>query len=77
MVEVVVPLPGEPVTAGLTRGDQPRVVEVGLGDQDRRPPRRRGEPVRRGGQFLQDVQDAVIFERMHRVEPQPVDVIVQ
>ena len=37
VVDVVVPLGVEPVAAGLARGDQPRVVEVGLGDQRQRP----------------------------------------
>ena len=38
----------EPVTASLARGDQPRVVEVGLGDQDSDRPdaRRRARPPR-------------------------------
>ena len=37
VVHVVVPLGLQAVAAGLARGDQPRVVEVGLGDQRQRP----------------------------------------
>ena len=36
VVEVVAPLGGQTVAAALSRGDQPRVVEVGLGDERHR-----------------------------------------
>ena len=78
VVEVVAPLRVEPVAAGLARRDQPRVVEVGLGDQRQRPaaggptaPRPRS-PAPRGG-----ARSRVVGERVHGVEPQPVDVVVR
>ena len=37
VVEVVAPLRGQPVAAAVAGGDQPRVVQVGLGDQRQRP----------------------------------------
>jgi len=33
VVDVVVPLGAQPVAATITRGDQPGIVEVALGDQ--------------------------------------------
>ena len=50
VVEVVAPLRGEPVAARLAGGDQPGVVEVGLGDEDQlavQPARRAPAPRRR------------------------------
>ena len=76
MVEVIVPLRRQPVAAVLARRDQPRVVEVGLGHQDERPARQGRERVHLDREFLKQVQGATVLERVHRVEPQPVDVVV-
>ena len=37
MVEVVAPLGGQTVTAAFPGGDQPRVVQIGFGDQRHGP----------------------------------------
>ena len=76
VVEVIVPLRVEPVAARLPGRDQPGVVEVGLGHQGERPSGRRGEGVHRDRQFLEDVQRAVVHQRVHRVEAEPVEVVV-
>ena len=33
VMNVVIPLRGEPVAAAIARGDQPRIIQVTLGDQ--------------------------------------------
>ena len=76
VVDVVAPLGVQPVAAGLARGDQPRVVEVGLGDQRQRPAQVRRQRLHLDRQLLQQVRGAVVVQRVHGVEPQPVDVEV-
>ena len=76
VVEVVAPLGGDAEPVRLARADHPRVVEVALGDQasaaGRGAPRAR-RPRRRAPRAG---DGAVVDERVHGVEPQPVDVEV-
>jgi hypothetical protein len=76
MVKVVAPLRGQAVTARLPGGDQAGVVGVGFGDQDQLAVQPGGEGVHLGREFLEKVQGAVVFQRVHRVQPQPVQVVV-
>ena len=55
VVHVVVPLRLQAVPAGLARGDQPRVVEVGLGDQRQRPAQVGGEALHLDRHLLEQV----------------------
>ena len=76
VVEVVAPLGVQSEAAGLARGDQARVVEVGLRDQRQRPAlvrRHRGHLDRH---LLEQVQLGLVVQRVHGVQPQPVDVVV-
>ena len=74
VVEVVAPLAGQPVAARLTGGDQPGIVGVGLGDQDQFAVQQRREGQDLAREFLQEVQRAVVFQRVHGVQPQAVQV---
>ena len=77
VVEVVAPLPVEPVPARLARRDELRVVEVGLRDQRQRPPlvgRQRGHLDRH---LLEQVHVGGVAEGVHGVDPQTVDVVVR
>ena len=76
VVEVVAPLRGQPVPARLPRGDQPGVVQVGLGDQHQVPVQQRGQRLHLRGELLKEMQRPVVLERVHRVQPQPVQVVV-
>lgn len=76
MVEVVVPLRVQPQAALRAGGDHTRVVQVGLGDQEQRPARLGGQRVDGGRQFLQEVARARVLQRVHRVQPQPVDPVL-
>ncbi len=76
VVEVVVPLRVQPEAALRARGHQTRVVQVGLGDQEQRPARLGGQRVDGGRQFLQEVARARVLQRVHRVQPQPVDPVL-
>ena len=76
VMEVIAPLGREAEPAGLPRADQPRVVEVRLGDEDQLPVQQRAEGLHLDGQLLEEVQRAVVLEGVHRVEPQPVQVVV-
>ena len=68
VVHVVGPLPGEPVAAGFTGADQPRVVEVGLGDQEQRPVDERGESVDLDDQLLEQMCRAGVDDLVDCVE---------
>ncbi len=76
MVDVVRPLRVQPVAPGLARGDQPRVVQVALGDQEQRPPDVCGKRRHLGGHLLQQVGRPVVLQGVHGIEAQPVDVVV-
>ncbi|MEY9485415.1 hypothetical protein RKD26_001209 [Streptomyces calvus] len=76
VVEVVVPLGVHAEAAVLARGDDPRVVQIRLGDQEQRPARVGGQVVHGPGQLLQEVAGARVHQRVHRVQPQPVDAVV-
>ena len=76
VVDVVGPLPVEPVAARLAAADQPRVVEVALGHQPQRLAQLRAERLDRDRQLLEQVGRALVDEGVHGVEPQPVDVVV-
>ena len=76
MVEVVIPLRVQAVPAGLRRGHEPGIVGVGLGDQHQIPVQPSRERPDLGGQLLQQVHSAAVLERVHRVEPQTVQMVV-
>jgi len=76
VVEVVAPLRGHPHPARADRLDHPRVVEVGLGDEAKRPAeflRERGS-LRR--QLLEEMRRAVVDQRVDGVQPQRVEMEV-
>ncbi len=76
VVEVVAPLGGEPLPAGLAGRGGARVVEVGLGDQEQRAVGRHRQPVDLGGEFLQEVHRPVVGQGVHGVQSQAVDPVV-
>ncbi len=76
VVEVVAPLGGQPVPARLPGRDQPRIVEVRLGDQRQRPAEERAQRAGLDGQLLQDVRRPGVDEGVHGVQPETVDVVV-
>ncbi len=76
VVDIVGPLRGQPAAVGLARSDQPRVVQVRLGDQAERPAQPGGQRVDRRGQLLQQRQRSVVHDGVHRVQPEPVHVEV-
>ena len=76
VVEVIAPLGGQPVPARLPGGDQPGIVGVGLGDQDQLAVQQRRQRLDLGRELLQDVERAAVFQGVHRVQPQAVQVIV-
>ena len=76
VVHVVRPLRGHAVAARSRRGDGGGVVEVGLGDEGQQSPEPDGQHSDLVGQLRQDVALRVVDERVHRVEPQGVDVEV-
>ncbi len=76
VVEVVVPLGVQPQAARLAGGDQARVVQVGLGDQEQRTAQPHRQPVHRRGELLQEVVRPGVAQRVHRVQPQPVQPVV-
>ena len=76
VVDVVVPLGVEAVAVGISRGDEPRIVEIGLGDQRERPRQMRGERVHLGRHLFEHVRGAVIHQRVYGIQPQPVRVVV-
>ncbi|CAM5681612.1 hypothetical protein STENM327S_05756 [Streptomyces tendae] len=75
-MEVVVPLRVHAQAALRARGDDPRVVQVGLGDQEERPVQIGREAVHGGRQLLQEVARARVGQGVHRVQAQPVDPVV-
>ncbi len=76
VVQIVGPLRLQAVSAAFARRDQLRVVEVGLGDQAERAADPGGERVHLDGQLLEHVHRATVRQRVHGVEPEPVDVEV-
>src|SRR5512133_4268209 len=75
VVEVVAPLCSEAVATALSRRDQPRVIQVGLGDQRRGPAKERAARQDIDVQLLEQVCGSGVAQRVHGVETQPVDVI--
>ncbi len=76
MVHVVTPLRVQAEPTGIAGGHQPRVVEVGFGDHEQRPPLLGGEPVHRDGDLLKEVDGPAVGKGMHSVQPQAVAVVV-
>jgi hypothetical protein len=76
VVEVVTPLRGEPVAARLAGGDQLGIVGVGLGDQHELAVQPGRQGLHLGRELFEDVQRPAVLDRVHRVQPQPVEVIV-
>ena len=73
MVEVVRPGCGEPVSAALRRLDQPRLVQVALGDHVDRAsalPRLALDGV---VQLTQEVHRRIVDDALHRVQAKPVE----
>ncbi len=75
-MEVVAPLRVDPEPAVLARGDHPRVVEVGLGDQRQRPVQLLRQRCDLRGHLLEQVHVGVIGESVYGVEAQAVEVEV-
>jgi len=76
MMEVIAPLGGQPVAAGFPRGDQPGIVGVGFGDQHQLAVQPGRQRLHLGREFFEKVQGPVIFQRVHRVQPEPVQVVI-
>ena len=76
MMPLVGPGGVEAVPAGVHGTDEPRVVEVALGGQEERPALVRGQRRHLGAELLEEVRCRVVGDRVHRVEAQPVAVVV-
>ena len=83
MMEIVAPLRIQPETSpargrenALAGGDQGGVVEVRLGDQRQGPAQIRAQRTGLLRHLLENVSVGCIDESVHRIEPQPVDVVV-
>ena len=74
VVEVVEPVPLEPVAAALGGADQARVVLVGLADHGARHASVRSEVVADAGDFFHDGEGEAVVVGLHRVQAQPVSV---
>ena len=75
-MEVIAPLPGQPVAVGVPRVEQARVVEVRFGDHGRRAAGLGGDFVRERAEVLQQVHGPLVLEGVHGVQPQAVHVVV-
>ncbi len=75
-MDVVVPLCVETQSAGGPCRDDPRVVEVALGDEREGASQMSRQPVDLDRQFLEQMCRRVVDQGMHGVEPQGVDVEV-
>ena len=67
-MDVVVPLGGQTETPGRSREEHPWIVEIALRDQRQRTPQFGRQRVRRGGQFLEEVDRTMVGERVDGVE---------
>ena len=76
VMEVVAPLRVQTVATGLAGRDQPRVVEVGLGDQGQRPTLVGRQRRHLDRHLLEQVCRRLVGQSVHGVQPQPVDVVV-
>ena len=76
VVPVVIPHRVEPIAAGGAVADDPRVVELRLGDDERgsAEPFAQRRDLRR--QLLEDVGWRLVDDRVHRIEAQAVQVVV-
>ena len=75
-MEVVAPLGVEAEPAELPGPDDPRVVQVALGDQDEVPAQVGLEHVDLGGQLLEEADRRRVDDGVHGVEPEAIDVVV-
>ena len=76
MVEVVGPLGVDPEPADLPGADDPRVVQVALGDQDQVTPEVGLQDVDLGGQLLQEGDGGGVDDGVDGVEPEAVEMVV-
>jgi hypothetical protein len=76
VVDVVEPLPVEPVAPDLGDAHEPRVGQLALGDDVRAAAEPLGLAVDRGRQLLEQVDRRGVDDRVHGVQPEPVDVEV-
>ena len=76
VVDVVAPLRVQPVAAGLARRDQPRVVEVRLGDEGQRAAQVRRQRRHVLRHLLEQVGRPGVAQGVDGVEAQGVDAVV-
>src|ERR1700688_2554418 len=76
VMEILVPLRIESVAAGLAGYDDPRLVEVTLGDQNQMAAERSCEDLDFGGELLEKMDRAGVEERVHGVDAQTVEMVV-
>ena len=75
-MEIVGPLRGEAEAVRLDGADDARIVEIALGDQRQPLSQLRRQVADRAREVLEERHRALVVDRMHRVEPQAVDVVM-
>ena len=76
MMKVIVPLCVQAVSAQFGWPDDPRVVECALRDHIHPPIQRGALLMDTFGKLFEEVQCGVIENRVNRVEPQRIEVII-
>src|SRR6202011_3534188 len=76
MVEVVIPLGVDPVTANSNRIDDARIIQVALGNEPGLAPERARLALKSFGHFAEHMIRAEVINPVNRVEPKRVDVIL-
>src|ERR1700730_12193585 len=76
MVEVVIPLGVDPVTANSNRIDDARIVHVPLGNEPGLAPERARLALKSFGHLAKHMIRAEVINPVNRVEPKRVDVIL-
>src|ERR1700736_2501705 len=76
MVEVVIPLGVDPVTANSNRIDDARIIQVALGNEPGLAPERARLALKSFGHLAKHMIRAEVINPVNRVEPKRVDVIL-
>ena len=77
VMDIVVPGRSEPRSARLPRCEERRIVQVRFRDQRQRPAQMGRQRIGLDRELLQDRHGARIPQGVHRVQSQPVDVVVR
>ena len=76
MVDVIAPLSIETIAAHLRRANDPRIVQVALGDKNKMPPEMCFQINNFGRQLFQKRNGRSVDDCVHGIQAQSVDVIV-